>query len=132
MNLSKTQFLSTQVEFLGHIVSHDGIRADKKKVEAITKMKPPKNVKELKSFLGMTSYYRNFIRDYAKIAKPLTNLTRGESARVKANQSKKVPVELDDAALQAFDDLKTSLSSSEVLAFPDFGKPRTLREKIAP
>lgn len=97
MNLSKTQFLSTQVEFLGYIVSHDGIRADKKKVEAITKMKP-KNVKELKSFLGMTSYYRKFIRDYAKVAKPLT---RGESARVKANQSKKVPVELDDTALQA-------------------------------
>lgn len=61
-------------------VSHDGIRADKKKVDAIMKMSPPINFREV---LGMTSYYRMFIRDYAKIAKPLTNLTRGESARVK-------------------------------------------------
>jgi len=46
-----------------------------KKVEGITKMKPPTNLKELKSFLGMTSYYTKFIKDYAKVAKPLTNLT---------------------------------------------------------
>lgn len=92
-------------------------------VEAITKMKHPKNDKELKSFFAMTSFYKKFIRDYAKVAKPLTNLTRGESARIKANQSKKVPSDLDDADLQAFDGLKTILPSSEALAFPDFGKP---------
>lgn len=68
----------------------------------------------------MTSYYRKFIRDFAKIPKPLT---RGEFARVKANQSRKIAVELDEVALQAFADLKSILSSSEVLAFPDFTKP---------
>lgn len=71
-----------------------------------------------KSFLGMTSYYRKFIRDYAKKPKPLSNLTR-----VKANQSKKVPVEPDNEALQVFHDLKAILYSCEVLAFPDFSKP---------
>ncbi|KAH8323677.1 hypothetical protein KR067_009813 [Drosophila pandora] len=123
VNLEKTRFLSTQVEFLGYIVTQDGIKANAQKVKAITDMKPPANMKELKSFLGMTSYYRKFIQDYAKVAKPLTNLTRGEFARVKASQSRKVPIELDDVALQAFNDLKAILASSEVLAFPDFNKP---------
>ncbi|KAH8343594.1 hypothetical protein KR067_003229 [Drosophila pandora] len=123
VNLEKTRFLSTQVEFLGYIVTQDGIKANAQKVKAITDMKPPANMKELKSFLGMTSYYRKFIQDYAKVAKPLTNLTRGEFARVKASQSRKVPIELDDVALQAFNDLKAILASSEVLAFPNFNKP---------
>jgi len=123
VNLEKTHFLSTHVEFLGYVVTSEGIRADEKKVKAIKEMQAPTNVKELKSFLGMTSYYRKFILDYAKIAKPLTNLTRGEYAKVKASQSRKIPVVLDDEALKAFDDLKTTLASSEVLAFPDFNKP---------
>ncbi|KAH8325104.1 hypothetical protein KR067_009985 [Drosophila pandora] len=123
VNLKKTRFLSTQVEFLGYILTQDGIKANAQKVKAITDMKPPVNMKELTSFLGMTSYYRKFIQDYAKVAKPLTNLTRGEFARVKASQSRKVPIELDDVALPAFNDLKAILASSEVLAFPDFNKP---------
>lgn len=86
VNLEKTQFLRTHVEFLGYVVTSDRIRADEKKVKAIKEMQPSTNVKELKSFLGMTSYYRKFICDYAKVAKPLTNLTRGEHAKVKASQ----------------------------------------------
>lgn len=122
VNLEKTQFLKTEVEFLGYVITPEGIRTDPKKVEAIQKLLPPENLKELKSFLGLTSYYRKFIRDYAKIAKPLTNLTRGENAQIKANQSRRVPIELDEKALQAFDDLKNLLTSAEVLAFPDFKK----------
>jgi len=93
VNLEKTQFLSTRVEFLGY-----GIRADEKKVKTINDMQPPTNVKELKSYLGMTSYYRKFICDYAKIAKPLTNLTRGEHSKVKVSQSTKIPIVLDEKA----------------------------------
>lgn len=78
---------------------------------------------ELKSFLGMTSNYRKFIRDYARVAKPLTTITRGEFSKVKSNQSKRVPIKLNEEALQAFSDLKSILSSSEVLAFPNFNKP---------
>jgi len=71
----------------------------------------------------LTSYYRKFICDYAKIAKPLTNLTRGEYSKVKASQSRKIPIVLDKEGLKAFNDLKSILASSEVLAFPDFKKP---------
>lgn len=123
VNLEKSRFLSTHVEFLGYVVTGDSIKADEKKVNTVIKMKPPTNVKELKSFLGMTSYYRKFIRDYAKVGKPLTNLTRGEFSRIKSSQSKKVPIELDEQALQAFNDLKAILASCEVFVFPDFSKP---------
>jgi len=86
-------------------------------------MPSPTNLKALKSFLRMTSYYRKFICDYAKVAKPLTNLTRGEHAQVKASQSKNISISLDEEGEKAFDDLKTILAPSEVLAFPDFSKP---------
>lgn len=61
VNLDKSQFLDTQVEFLGYIVTADSIKADPKKGRAISKIPPPTSVKELKRFLGMTSYYRKFI-----------------------------------------------------------------------
>lgn len=123
VNLEKSHFLDTQVEFLGYVVTADGIKADPKKVKAIGEMPPPTSVKELKRFLGMTSYYRKFIQDYAKVAKPLTNLTRGLYANIKSSQSSKVPITLDETAMQSFKDLKSILSSSEILAFPCFTKP---------
>lgn len=126
VNLEKTKFMRTEVEFLGYLITSEGIKPDETKVEAITYLPPPQTLKDLKSFLGMTSYYRKFIRDYAKIAKPLTNLTRGENSQVKANQSRKVRVNLDERALAAFTGLKDLLVSYDVLAFPDFDKPFTL------
>lgn len=104
VNLEKTHFLSECVEFLGYVVTSEGIKADSKKVDAINKMEPPNNLKGLKSFLVMTSYYRKFIQGYAKVAKPLTNLTWGKLANVKASQSKRVPIKLDERALQAFNE----------------------------
>jgi len=122
VNLEKTQLLRIQVEFLGYVVTTDGIHADEKKVRAIKDMPPPTNLKELKSFLGMTSYYRKFIYDYAKVSKPLTKFMRGEHAQVKASQSMNFSISLGEEGVKAFDDLKTILASSEVLAFPDLNK----------
>lgn len=126
VNLDKTEFLKTETEFLGYIITNKGIKPDPKKVQAILKIKPPENLKELKKFHGLTSYYRRFIRDFANIAKPLTNLTRGPNAQVKASQSKKVKINLNGKELDSFKHLKEALSSSEVLAFPDFEKPFVL------
>lgn len=126
VNLEKTHFLNTSVEFLGFLVTSDGILPNPHKVRAIEAILPPSTLKELKSFLGLTSYYRRFIQDYAKIAKPLTNMTRGELSQVRANQSKKVAIELNDEGLKAFQTLKKLLTSAEVLAFPDFDKPFNL------
>lgn len=126
VNLDKTHFMKTEVEFLGYIVGTEGIRPDPAKVKSIENLLPPTNLKELKSFLGMTSYYRRFIRDYAKVAKPLTNLTRGEHAQIKASQSRKVPINLNNESLKSFSRLKSMLTTAELLAFPDFGKPFNL------
>lgn len=71
----------------------------------------------------MASFYRKFIEDYAKVAKPLTSMTRGLYANIKSSQSSKLASMLDETALQSFNDLKSILSSSEILAFPCFTKP---------
>lgn len=123
INLEKSKFLKTSVEFLGHVVSQAGIQPDPAKIAAIKCIPPPKNLKDLKSFLGLASYYRRFIKDFAEVAKPLTNLTRGLNAQIKANQSKKIGITLDNKALKSFNDLKELLVSSEILIFPDFTKP---------
>lgn len=123
INLDKTEFLKKETEFLGYIITSQGIKPDSKKVLAIQRLKPPENLKELKGFIGLTSYYRRFIKDFAQIAKPLTKLTRGENAQIKANQSKKINIKLNEQELVAFKNLKELLSSSEILIFPDFNKP---------
>lgn len=123
INLEKSKFLRTNVEFLGHIVSRDGIRPDPGKISAIKKIPVPKNLKDLKSFLGLASYYRRFIKDFAAVAKPLTNLTRGDNAQIKAHQSKRIAVNLDEKALKSFKELKELLMSSEILVYPNFEKP---------
>lgn len=121
----KSEFFKTEVEFLGFIVSNTGLKPNIKKIEAIKNYPQPENLKALRSFLGLSGYYRRFIRDYAKIAKPLTKLLRGEDghSQIGKNQSKNHKITFDDNAVKAFQTLKDILSSNDVLAFPDFSKP---------
>ena len=73
---SKCQFWLDKVDFLGHVISAEGISVDPQKIEAIVNWKPPKNVPEVRSFLGLAGYYRKFVEGFSKIAAPLTKLTR--------------------------------------------------------
>lgn len=123
INLDKTEFLKTETEFLGFLITSEGIKPDEKKIRAIKNIKPPDNLKDLKSFIGLTSYYRRFIKDFAKVVKPLTNLTRGENGQIKASQSKKIKIFMGEKELKAFNNLKELLTSPEILRFPDFDKP---------
>src|SRR5829696_7248203 len=73
--ITKCEFFKEAVEYLGHIISSQGIATDPKKVEAVQKWPVPANLKDVQSFLGLCNYYCQFIQDYSKIAAPLTDLT---------------------------------------------------------
>ena len=72
----KCEFWIERVVFLGHVVSKEGISVDPGKVEAVTKWQRPKNVFEVRSFLGLAGYYHRFVEGFSKISNPLTQLTR--------------------------------------------------------
>jgi len=92
-------------------------------VLAIANYPQPKTVKELRAFLGLSSYYRKFVKDFAKMAKPLSSLLRGEDGRVSKRESAKKLIDLNQEALEAFNKLKNALVSKEViLQYPDYNK----------
>jgi len=110
--LSKCIFSANSVEFLGFVISDTGIHMAKDKVKCIEEWKQPTNRTQLQSFLGFTNFYRRFINNYSKIARPLTNLTK-----------KNTPFEWNQEATQAFNVLKTSIASEPTLAHPDPSEP---------
>ena len=110
--LRKCHFALPEVEFLGHIVSKQGIRVDPRKVEIVKNWPVPGNLSELRSFLGLSNYFRRFIHAYSSIARPLHGLT-----------GKDVKWEWTGVCQRAFDMLKEKLTAAPVLAAPDFSKP---------
>jgi hypothetical protein len=73
---SKCEFWLDKIIFLGHVVSKDGISVDPKKVEVVVNWERPTNAHEIRSFLGLTGYYRRFVEGFSKLSGPLTALTR--------------------------------------------------------
>lgn len=119
----KSHFFKQSIEFLGHVITHNKITVDPEKVATIRDYAVPKNIKQLRSFLGLAGYYRKFIKNYAAITKPLTIHLRGENGRITAKQSEKIKVNLDEAALESFNKIKTLLQEHVELYQPDFEKP---------
>jgi hypothetical protein len=72
--LSKCSFGKEEVEYLGHVISREGVKVDPEKIKAITEWPKPKNISKLKGFLGLTRYYQRFIKNYAHLTTPLSNL----------------------------------------------------------
>ena len=100
-----------QVNYLGHVVSADGIATDPSKTEKVNKWPISTSQREVQQFLGLVSYYRRFIKDFATIAKPLHGLTE-----------KNTQFRWTDQCQKAFDHLKQCLTNAPVLMFPDYSK----------
>ena len=113
--ISKCDFWLKEVSFLGHIVSAEGIRVDPVKIEAIVNWKPPRNVTEVRSFLGLAGYYRRFVQGFSVIASSLTRLLR-----------KGVKFEWDDKCQSSFERLKEILIEAPVLIQPTSGRDYTV------
>ncbi|GBM99785.1 Retrovirus-related Pol polyprotein from transposon 17.6 [Araneus ventricosus] len=112
---SKCSFLQKKVTYLGHTVSEGQVFPDTKNLDSIRKADPPKNRKQVRSFLGLTGVYRRFIPNYSKTALPLTNLTK-----------KNVPFNWSIIEQAAFETLKNALTLEPCLKLPDFSKPFSL------
>jgi hypothetical protein len=110
--LSMCEFWISEVLFLGHIINRDGLVVDPKKVAVILDWKAPKDVRGIKSFIGMAGYYRHFIEGFSKIARPMTALS-----------AKKVEFKWTLACQESFEMLKKKLTTTPVLILPDVHKP---------
>ncbi|WVZ75572.1 LOW QUALITY PROTEIN: hypothetical protein U9M48_023611 [Paspalum notatum var. saurae] len=109
---SKCAFWLKEVSFLGHILSEKGVAVDPSKVEDVLNWKQPESVTEIRSFLGLGGYYRRFIKDFSKTAKPMTSLTKKNAKYLWSPKCE-----------EAFQTLKRLLTSALVLAQPDVTKP---------
>ena len=110
--LSKCEFWMDEVQFLGHVISAQGIAVDPAKVEAMVKWESPKSGTKIRSFVGLAGYYRRFIEGFSKIVVPLTQLTRKDQ-----------PFTWTDKCEESFQELKRRLTSAPILVIPDIGKP---------
>jgi hypothetical protein len=106
--LSKCAFLLDQVEFLGHVVSADGLATDPSKCEAVMNWPTPRCTNDIRQFLGLVNYYRRFIRRYSFLTFPLTELLKAAT-----------PFCWSEACNRAFKNLKHALSSAPVLLIPN-------------
>jgi hypothetical protein len=110
--LSKCDFWLKEIKFLGHNISQAGIVVDPDKVQEVMNSKPPTIVRQIRSFLGLAGYYRRFIPDFSRIAKPITELLKKEAKFVWSQKCE-----------DAFHALRQHLTTAPVLAQPDSSKP---------
>jgi len=108
LNWEKCHFMVQEGIMLGHKISKRGNEVDKAKLDVIDKLPPPVNVKGIRSFLGHAGFYRRFIKDFSRIAKPLSNLLNKDDVFV-----------FNDECLEAFNTLKVKLVSAPMIAAPD-------------
>jgi hypothetical protein len=110
--LSRCDFWLREIKFLGHTISQDGISVDPEKVQEVMDWKPPTTVRQIRSFLGLAGYYRRFIPNISRIAKPMTELLK-----------KGVKYDWSQKCEDAFHTLRRHLTTAPVLAQPDNTKP---------
>jgi hypothetical protein len=109
-NPSKCSFGVQEVEYLGHIVSHEGVKVDPNKIKSMMEWPIPKTLKNIRGFLGLTGYYHKFVKNYGQITTPLTMLLKKEA------------FSWTQEATKYFENIKEAMCMTPVLAMPDFTK----------
>lgn len=115
IQLDKSHFLRKEVLYLGHTITSEGLKPNNDKIDAVLKYPIPQTTSDIKSFLGLIGYYRKFIRDFAKITRPLTACLK---------KGKKIV--LNEEYINSFETCKKLLTNAPLLQFPDFDKPFVL------
>ncbi len=124
VNADKSTFCALEIEYLGYILTRDDIKPQSNKVQAILTIQPPKNVRELRHFLGMVQYYHDLWARWSKMLALLTSLV-GECGQTKVSRAKgtkKAPWHWDNVHQRAFDHVKATTAREVVLAYPDYSK----------
>jgi hypothetical protein len=111
---SKTSLVMREVEFLGHYIGYKGLRVMDDKIKAIKEWPQPKNVREVKAFLGLAGYYRRFVKGFSEIALPMTELTKTVTNKL---------MEWGVEQQNSFNAVKQALQSAPILILPDTKKP---------
>ncbi|KAJ9538954.1 hypothetical protein OSB04_031687 [Centaurea solstitialis] len=112
LNWEKCHFMVREGIVLGHKISKDGLEVNKAKIDTISKLPPPTNIKGVRSFLGHVGFYRRFIQDFSKISRPLTKLLE-----------KDAPFIFDEKCISAFETLKRHLTNAPIMVPPDWDQP---------
>ena len=129
LKAKKCDFLKSEVTYLGHVVSEEGIKTDPEKTEAIKNWPVPKSIKDVRSFLGFAGYYRRFIKGFSNIARPLNDLlvgisTNGKTNTKKSAEKKKKPTFIwTERQQHAFEEIREKLSEPPILAYADYSLP---------
>lgn len=116
VNKEKCEFVKNELKYLGYIVDKHGLRPDPGKIESMVNFPTPRTAKEVRRFIGLISWYRRFVENFATRVSPLTRLTRKNQKFL-----------WDDAAEKAFLDIKQCLISAPILTCPDFSRPFTIQ-----
>ncbi|XP_065365361.1 uncharacterized protein LOC135958385 [Calliphora vicina] len=111
LNVTKSSFCVTQVKYLGYVIGCGGIKTDPEKIESILKWPVPKNIKQVRGFLGLAGWYRRFIENFSTVVFPITEVL-----------STKRKYQWTESAQTAFDTIKTMLTTAPVLSNPDFSQ----------
>src|SRR6266498_4711121 len=115
VKVKKCEFAKKELKFLGHIISRKGIRTDPEKIEKMVNMGSPKTLKELRSRLGLFFFYRQYIKGFSGITKPMYELTQMENGKY-------VPFVWNEKRQKAFDEIKKRMMMAPIVAYPDFEK----------
>jgi hypothetical protein len=112
INPEKCHFCNKEIQFLGHVINEKGVKPDPAKIEKIVNMTSPRNVRQLRTVLGLFSYYRCFVKNFSKLVAPLNDLLKKDREYEWMIQHQ-----------QIFEDVKEIMTTAPILSYPNFNKP---------